>query len=181
MHTSIKDDLLLDALAVAIMCDPDAAENYAAKATKETVRIQIESGNTLFCDINSRLRVAVDQYFERAYNIVDAEYRLEPFYLLHQKGGHVNYHNHTGSSLTGILYVNVPSGGLTLYDPRTNANRGMMSAMLNSGAFSPIELRPERGDLIIFPSYVFHQGTPNYSNEPRIVLPFDVVPDENDE
>lgn len=175
-RTRIDDANLIHSLASEILCDPDVSHDNACEISREKVLKRIAENDGLFSVVADHIKNAVDEFLKQAYNLVDVPYNIEPFYLLHHLGGSVRYHNHSASSLTGVLYLNVPSGNVTLIDPRVNANRGMLPAILESGHFNPVEITPTAGDLIIFPSYVYHLGSPNLSREPRIVLPFDVNP-----
>jgi hypothetical protein len=40
-----------------------------------------------------------------------------------------------------------------------------------------LSLRPEAGQLVLFPSYFWHGTLPFHSEQPRLTVAFDVVPD----
>ena len=85
-------------------------------------------------------------------------------------------HQHSGAVISGVFYVNVPHGNLRLLDPRLNAQRGYPSKFQNY--FKPIELVPEQGDVILFPSFVWHEVT-SFQTQQRVILPFDVYVDND--
>lgn len=176
MRTSIDDQTLIEQLLNLAIADPDSTKDDAAELTRAKLIEGVLTGDPVCVRLYEQLRAIVDQFFERAYNLRDVQYGLEPFYLVHGQGKHVKYHNHRGSSITGVLYVNVPGGPITLVDPRVNANRGMMEDVIDTGCFNPIEIMPKAGEVIVFPSYVYHVGAPNLSPLPRVVVPFDVGP-----
>jgi len=171
---NINDPELVNRLINEILCDPDATSNNACLLSSQKVSKLIEENDGLFSEVVKHLSKATDDFFKEVFGVTNVKYIIESFYLTHKQGGNVKYHNHPGSSLTGILYLNVPSGDLVLVDPRTNANRGIMREIINTGHFSPVVLTPEAGEIIMFPSYVHHYAFPNVYQEPRIVLPFDV-------
>lgn len=91
---------------------------------------------------------------------------------VYRQGATHHIHNHLGSQFTGILYLATPAigGELVLHDPRGNANRGY-NQNLNS-MFAPMVIKPEAGDLFIFPSFVWHNV--ETVKDMRICMPFDV-------
>jgi uncharacterized protein (TIGR02466 family) len=173
-RANINDDALIQAIVNEVMCDPDASSNNACEISRDKACKKIAENDGVFSVAVQYMYKAVEEYLQEAYGVINAEYHIDPFYLLHHQGGSVQYHNHPGSSFTGILYVSVPSGHVSLLDPRVNANRGMMPAVQDMGHFKPVDILPVAGDIIIFPSYVYHLGTPNLVRQPRIVMPFDV-------
>ena len=91
---------------------------------------------------------------------------------VYREGATHHIHNHLGSQFTGILYLATPpvGGELVLHDPRGNANRGYNSNL--NHMFDPIVLKPQAGDLFIFPSFVWHNV--ETVKDMRICMPFDV-------
>ena len=85
----------------------------------------------------------------------------------------ITVHNHSGSHLSGVFYLSVPQGDLLFYDPRYNANRGYPVSVRDK-EFGHKTLELVEGDCVIFPSFLWHESTPNKSNLPRIIMPFDV-------
>jgi hypothetical protein len=91
---------------------------------------------------------------------------------VYRQGATHHIHNHLGSQFTGILYLATPpvGGELVLHDPRGNANRGYNSNL--NHIFEPVVLKPQAGDLFIFPSFVWHNV--ETVKDMRICMPFDV-------
>jgi len=84
-------------------------------------------------------------------------------------------HQHSGSVVSGIFYIRAPKGGdLILSDPRSNAVRGYPDPFKHY--FKEQIITPKDGDIIIFPSYLWHEVNGD-NDEPRISMPFDTFYD----
>lgn len=86
--------------------------------------------------------------------------------------GELPFHQHAGAHFTGICYIvtSPGEGSLLLHDPRHCAARGYDERFHH--LFNPIELEPQPGDAILFPSFLYHSVTP--ANNLRLVVPFDI-------
>ena len=65
------------------------------------------------------------------------------------------------------------SGLLRFFDPRQGANGYLDPAnetLQPSFALRPLDVRLAAGDLVIFPSYLFHEVTPFYGTDTRITV-----------
>jgi len=99
------------------------------------------------------------------------------FHVTRDKGYFVA-HNHALASWSAVYCVKNGSersagGLLRIFDPRTGADA--FSDQANRRLCQPfvvgnleLDLRP--GQLVIFPSYLFHEVTPYYGSEPRITV-----------
>tara|TARA_B100000795_G_scaffold260823_1_gene237059 strand:- start:1073 stop:2389 length:1317 start_codon:yes stop_codon:yes gene_type:complete len=92
-----------------------------------------------------------------------------------KKGGGLESHMHKLGWLSGSLY-------LQLNKP-TGSNQGNIKFDLNGAdypaspnVFPSKEFNIEKGDIILFPSSIFHKTVPFESEENRITLAFDVKP-----
>jgi uncharacterized protein (TIGR02466 family) len=98
-----------------------------------------------------------------------------------RSGGYFQPHNHPNASWSAIYCVDPgdeqpvdesSAGSIMFTDPRqTNsyldpANRKMRRDM----SFNAIRLRPEVGEIIIFPSYLYHTVEPYIGKRPRITI-----------
>ena len=90
-------------------------------------------------------------------------------------------HNHPMASWSAVYCVRAGatpadrpgSGLLRLFDPRSGADgyRDPGNANLHSVfAVRPIELRLSAGQIVVFPSYLFHDVTPFYGGDTRITV-----------
>ena len=92
-------------------------------------------------------------------------------------GGFNIPHNHPGSIFSGVYYIkcNEDSGNLCFTHPAINQNYHFNSYSierhnnLNAGG---VQIEPEVGKLVIFPSYQSHYVQPNKSKEDRISIAF---------
>ncbi|HWZ64838.1 MAG TPA: tetratricopeptide repeat protein [Steroidobacteraceae bacterium] len=95
-----------------------------------------------------------------------------------QRGGfHVN-HYHERGWISSAYYLEVPeeagdeglkSGWLKLGEPR----------FLTPGAGVGCYVQPRPGQLVLFPSYMWHGTTPIHASQPRTAVSFDAVPGGN--
>jgi uncharacterized protein (TIGR02466 family) len=90
-------------------------------------------------------------------------------------------HNHPMASWSAVYCVKAGSGPpdrprsglLRLFDPRSGADsyRDPGNANLHPAfAVRPIELRLVPGQIVVFPSYLFHDVTPFYGGDTRITV-----------
>ena len=92
-----------------------------------------------------------------------------------KKGGSLGSHMHKQGWLSGSLYLNLQK------DP--GSSQGNIIFDLDGGGypknaqvFQPKEFNIEKGDIILFPSSIFHKTVPFESLEHRVTLAFDVKP-----
>ena len=102
------------------------------------------------------------------------------FHITRYAGSFIS-HNHPMASWSAVYCVRageeVParpdSGVLRLFDPRQGANafRDPANANLRPAfALRPLELRLSEGQMIVFPSYLYHEVTPFYGRDLRITV-----------
>lgn len=114
----------------------------------------------------------VRQFYKDGFGICDIPVVIKMWGQVYYQAEHLPYHNHE-SILTGVLYLQVPEAEVHFHDPRGNANRGYPSQFDDIGFFDTIKVLPVAGDIVIFPSYLFHSVMTNMSRHPRVVVPFD--------
>ena len=100
---------------------------------------------------------------------------LNAWFVRLLKKGHQTEHIHHAGWLSGVLYLQVPKFsdqeggciefGLWGYDyPVLNKN------------YPRKRYYPKNGDIILFPSSLFHRTIPFHSNEERMSIAFDLIP-----
>ena len=93
------------------------------------------------------------------------------------RGGHLTSHIHEEGWLSGVLYLAMPSdrpegstaGGIEFSTDGDDYPR-------EHDDFPRRTLLPGVGDIVLFPSSLFHRTIPFQSNEERICIAFDVKP-----
>lgn len=86
-------------------------------------------------------------------------------------------HIHPGSIISAVYYIKVPdnSGEIIFYTPLQNYDKfifGNMIEKYNSYNSSTYTYIPKSGDLIMFPSWLYHNVSDNKSEEERISIAF---------
>ena len=97
-------------------------------------------------------------------------------------GGYFQPHNHPNASWSLCYYVSPgdtepknekAAGHIVFDDPRPQAASYMDVAIDNMHrdlSYSPVRIRPEAGELVIFPSYLKHWVEPYDGDKPRISI-----------
>jgi len=86
-------------------------------------------------------------------------------------------HNHQNCYLSAAYYIKKPenSGDITFHDPKEVKTYRFPEVEKHTNySAQSITIKPEEGDLLIFPSYLFHEVGINLSNEERVVVSFNV-------
>ena len=92
--------------------------------------------------------------------------------------GHYNKpHNHPETHFSGIYYVQVPEHSGALYFQRRQMQSFQIEALCGdrNPEYGPLfEVMPEKGDLFLFPSEMYHGVYPNFSRQDRISVSFNI-------
>lgn len=91
------------------------------------------------------------------------------------KGGHQSEHIHRSGWLSGVLYLQVPKTGDREEGSIEFGLWGYNYPILNSG-YPRERYYPENGNLVLFPSSLFHKTIPFDSDEERVSIAFDLIP-----
>lgn len=98
----------------------------------------------------------------------ESEIHLNGNMLYIEPGENARWHWHPWAWLSGIFYLQTSMGGeIVLHSPSQNVN-------INQSWFHPVEIHPEPGDLLIFPSYIGHEVLTHRGPGTRLCLPFDL-------
>ena len=98
--------------------------------------------------------------------------------LINPEHGAVHTHIHPESYLSVAYYVKVPQGdcgNFVMEDPRHGAQFKIPpTTQINHLNLRKIEIPPEEGLLVIFPSFIPHFVRPNRTKEDRIVISMNI-------
>jgi tetratricopeptide (TPR) repeat protein len=130
------------------------------------------------------IRLAVDAYLaervDAADNPIIARFpkavTLDCWAIAVRHDGHETWHIHPRAWLSGVYYVSVPD----VAAPDTYAGAVGFGPMpfgrtQPSPAWPPWRVRPQPGQILLFPSYYGHRTWPTSSNDIRLCVAFDVV------
>jgi uncharacterized protein (TIGR02466 family) len=117
----------------------------------------------------------------RAADLARLKFHNHTWYHITRYAGSFISHNHPMASWSAVYCVragevvaaNPGSGSLRLFDPRQGANafRDPANAQLRPEfGLRPLELRLAEGQVIVFPSYLYHEVTPFYGKDLRITV-----------
>tara|TARA_Y100000590_G_scaffold339040_1_gene386440 strand:- start:6395 stop:7003 length:609 start_codon:yes stop_codon:yes gene_type:complete len=97
--------------------------------------------------------------------------------IINKKGSFNIQHNHANAYLSSAYYVRYPenSGVIKFYDPRDQKNiRYPKIKNYTELSAQIVEIKPKEGDLLIFPSYLYHSVAKNLSEKDRIIISFNI-------
>lgn len=104
-----------------------------------------------------------------------AGYRDKAWIAGYNRDYSLAYHNHRGSQLSAVFYLlceDTKAGGkISFTDPRQNANRAYDQNFFPW--FEDLSFIPESGDIVIFPSFLYHYVS-TYQGNIRLAMPVDL-------
>lgn len=104
-----------------------------------------------------------------------SSYRMHGWVAGTTKDYSTSYHNHRGSQLSAVFYLlceeKEAGGQISFTDPRQNANRGYDESFMPW--FQHMSFIPESGDLVVFPSFLYHFVS-TYRSNIRLAVPVDL-------
>jgi len=99
------------------------------------------------------------------------------WYVKMQSGGYLTAHTHEKGWISGAVYLAIPKNN------GTDGQEGAIELSSDGGDYPRLHdkfekkvILPNIGDVIFFPSSVFHRTIPFNSDEERICIAFDVRP-----
>ena len=103
--------------------------------------------------------------------------RLQGWFVRLVTGGHQAFHNHPYGWMSGCLYLQMPK--------LAPAGAGAIEFGLDRGNYPKLSdlppptllHQPKPGQLVLFPSSLFHRTIPFHSEEERLCIAFDLLPD----
>ena len=100
------------------------------------------------------------------------------WYVKMQQGGHLNAHIHEIGWISGAVYLAMPpTNGLeSAFEYGTHGDDYPILAPQNALSFPTAQIMPKVGDIVLFPSSLFHRTIPFNSVDSRICIAFDLKP-----
>ncbi|NBV71870.1 MAG: tetratricopeptide repeat protein [Burkholderiaceae bacterium] len=144
-----------------------------------------ESEKKLTEDIQNFLHLEIKKYRDYFKNSKEGfirkwpkKYKLWGWLVTMKTGGKLSAHMHETGWISGSIYINVPQ--------KNKENEGNIAFCIEEEQFLPAGQKGsdkivdvDTGSMCLFPSSLLHYTIPFDSDEERIVLAFDVQPDES--
>jgi uncharacterized protein (TIGR02466 family) len=101
---------------------------------------------------------------------------MSSWFISMRQGGHLTSHIHEEGWISGCVYLAMPDTPPGQLDGSIEfSTHGDDHPRL--GAHFPVQtITPAVGDLVLFPSSLFHRTVPYQSDQPRICVAFDIGP-----
>jgi uncharacterized protein (TIGR02466 family) len=131
--------------------------------------------------LNAVAQMVIASTSLKAQDIAKLSFKNHTWFHISRYAGSFVAHNHPLASWSAVYCVRAgerapghpDSGVLRFLDVRQGANAYLDPAnatLQRPFALAPVEMKLEAGQLVIFPSYVFHEVTPFYGNDIRITV-----------
>jgi uncharacterized protein (TIGR02466 family) len=131
--------------------------------------------------LDAVVRTVIETTTLRAEDLSRLKFQNHTWFHITRHAGSFVAHNHPMASWSAVYCVRAGeqalqspnTGVLRLFDPRQGADAysdPANSQLKPTFALRSIELRLTGGDLVVFPSYLFHEVTPFYGPDTRITV-----------
>ena len=95
---------------------------------------------------------------------------------LHRAGYHTS-HVHPRGWISSACYIQLPDSMRAGHTGEGSLSFGVPGLLTAPALDAELSIRPQTGQLVLFPSYFWHGTLPFHSEQPRLTVAFDVVPD----
>lgn len=137
-----------------------------------------EVGGTILKEFQNEIVLPTyEKYLNNVLNISlnEFEHVVKGWVTIPSNGYTNPAHNHPEASFSAVFYLlneDLKVGGeLCMLDPRSNANRAYTRRLRTM--FSTTSYIPNSGDIVVFPSYLFHYTTP-FKGKIRLAIATDL-------
>ena len=161
-----KDDAIINDLIDTIESDETLTWNRASKPTTggyQTHEIIKHNQSKAVEFLKKKIKDQVDANYTQTQG---CDYEISGWGVVLQSGGYQKKHTHTDSFLSGVIYLSVP--------PRPENQIKNAGALLFTGT-NPLYIKPEKGLVVLFPSYLPHETIPFQSDAKRICIAFNIT------
>jgi len=97
---------------------------------------------------------------------------------LHRAGYHTS-HVHPRGWISSACYIQLPDSMKAGNTAEGTLSFGAPGMVTTPSLDAELSVRPELGQLVLFPSYFWHGTLPFHSEQPRLTVAFDVVPERS--
>ena len=160
-----KGDSMINDLIDTIEADETLTWNRASKPTTggyQTHEILKHKQSKAVQLLKKKIKDQIDAKYTQAKG---GDIEISGWGVVLQSGGYQKKHTHTDSFLSGVIYLSVP--------PRSGNKIKNAGALLFTGT-NPLYIKPEKGLVVLFPSYLPHETIPYQSNAKRICIAFNI-------
>jgi uncharacterized protein (TIGR02466 family) len=124
-----------------------------------------------------RAQNLIDQCVREYTQLLGYRTEFEPDHIWFNRvdpGASHIWHSHGGCTVSGTLWLQIPSGDIEFRTPNPYTRAGYWPT--RDDCSPTISRTPSDGDIGVWPSWLEHRVTPNTSREPRYAMSFDYVP-----
>lgn len=169
---------------IAILSDMDedgrrwSQKNYVGGYSSYASLTQLHKTSPHFAELEKALRPAVRAYVKRLnWNLLNRKLTMTTCWANSMGYScHHTLHSHPLSVLSGVYYVDVPTGSspFKIEDPR-------LGFLMNSPPRKPtapaneqnyLVLKPKAGEFVLFESWMRHEVPPHRQKKPRLSISF---------
>ncbi len=162
--------------SVGAQFEPDSTATQRGLQTT----LSCAMGNSAWQAFLVELRRRVDQYVQGLRSdhpwvrLLPERVELSIWSVILERGGYQEPHVHPSGWLSGVYYVQADTGRAP--DTAAGAIEFGMFPDDKAGRGTAIQRQhqPTAGDLILFPSFLYHRTIPTASDRPRISIAFDI-------
>ena len=177
-HISFAEELTIELKNQESIWEPFRKSTKKGYQSKYDLFINPSS---IMNNLKSIILKEIDNYYSKfknnSYSLIKkwpSKKKLEAWHVIYKKQGYQNPHNHITGWLSGVIYLKVV--------PSLENNEGSIEFSLNSTIYtdksSPKVLYvPKIGDLILFPSSLYHKTIPFTTDDERIIISFNLMPE----
>lgn len=173
-------DLLRDITLTDITERKQGRLYYGIQSSGNLLKRPEPSFKTLAGLIKDKIRAYRKHYAGRDCELVKSFPQEVEFssswYIRMQKGGHLTSHIHEEGWLSGCVYLALPRQKAGEHDGSIEFSTHGDEYPKRHDNFPVEAVAPEVGDIVLFPSSLFHRTIPFESNEDRICVAFDLKP-----
>jgi uncharacterized protein (TIGR02466 family) len=129
--------------------------------------------NPVFKNLKNELQKHVNEYAKTIFKYNLDVYITQSWININPPGSHHSMHTHSNSVFSGVYYITVPAGANTISFHSPIKNMFFIEPEEWNSFNSPVwSIGVEEGQVILFPSSLYHEVTLNVTNQTRICIAF---------